>query len=210
MNDLYTAIMHDVKNQLAELALRLRKRGDARAEMEIAMNSSRRLSEMLLLSRENNDQLWINADTVNPADFLEILAAEYTELFPSIAIRVDVARAPACAFFDKALIRMAFGNALHNACRYARSHVQLAAFEQDNMLILEVCDDGPGFQENVLTSGGQLPAVVTGAGTGLGLYLANKIAGLHQLKDQHGHIELSNIVNESGKVNGGQFRMVLP
>lgn len=208
MNDLDAAIMHDVKNQLAELALRLRKRGDARAEMEIAMNSSRRLSEMLLLSRENSDQLWVNADSVSPADFLEILAAEYAELFSDVIFHVDIERAPACAFFDDALVRMALGNALHNACRCARSRVQLAAFEQDGMLVLEVCDDGPGFPEDVLRSGGKLPAAVSGAGTGLGLYLAHKIAELHQLNGQHGHIELSN--GGSGQTNGGRFRMVLP
>lgn len=210
MNDLYTAVMHDVKNQLAELALRLHKRGDASAEMEIAMNSSRRLSEILLLHRESADLLSVNADTVNPADFLEILAAEYTELFPDIAINVDVDCAPDYAFFDDALIRMALGNSLHNACRHARSIVQLAAYEQDNMLVLEVSDDGPGFPESMLASGGKLPAAVSSSGTGLGLYLANKIAGLHQLKSIPGRIELSNITDESGKVSGGRFRMVLP
>lgn len=210
MNDLFTAVMHDVKNQLAELALRLHKRGDASAEMEIAMRSSRRLSEILLLHRESADLLCVNPDTVNPADFLEILTAEYAELFPDIAINVDVARAPACAFFDDALIRMALGNALHNACRHTRSRVQLSAYEQDNMLIMEVSDDGPGFPELVLTSDVKSPAKVSGTGTGLGLYLANKIAGLHRLKDRHGYIELSNITGESGKVSGGRFRMVLP
>lgn len=210
MNDLFTAVMHDVKNQLAELSLRLHKRGDASAEMEIAMRSSRRLSEILLLHRESADLLCVNPDTVNPADFLEILAAEYAELFPDIAINVDFARAPACAFFDDALIRMALGNALHNACRHTRSRVQLSAYEQDNMLVMEVSDDGPGFPALVLTSDVKSPAKVSGTGTGLGLYLANKIAGLHRLKDRHGYIELSNITGESGQVSGGRFRMVLP
>lgn len=208
MNELYTAVMHDVKNQLAELALRLHKRGDAKPEMEIAINASRRLTAMLLLSREEEAQLWVNADTVNPADFMEILAAEYAELFPAVAIRVDTEHAPACGFFDDALVRLAFGNALHNACRYGRSCVQLAAYEQGNRLVLEVCDDGPGFPEGVLASGGKLPMAVSGTGTGLGLYLANKIARLHRLKDQHGYIELSN--DESGLTTGGRFRMVLP
>lgn len=204
MNDLYAAVMHDVKNQLAELALRLRKRGDAVPETEIALNASRRLSEMLLLSREEDAQLWVNADTVNPADFLEILAAEYTELFPAVAISVDAERSVSCAFFDDALVRMALGNALHNACRFSRARVRLSAFDQDGMLVLEISDDGPGFPDAVLSSGGKLPAAVSGSGTGLGLYLAHKIAGLHQLNDRHGYVELSN------GVSGGQFRMVLP
>jgi signal transduction histidine kinase len=203
LNDLYTVVMHDVKNQLAELALRLRKRGDAQQEMTIAMNAFRRLTEMLLLQRDDGEQLWVNADSVNPADFLEMLASEYTELFPDISIQLDVERAPACAFFDDALVRMALGNALHNACRHARARVQLAAFERSNMLVLEVCDDGTGFPESLLSTGGKSPAATSVAGTGLGLYLAHKIVGLHKLQDQCGYIELSNL-------SGGQFRMVLP
>lgn len=204
MNDLAAAVMHDVKNQLAELALRLKKRGDARAEMEIAMNASRRLTEMLLLGREESNQLWVSADTVNPADFLEVLAAEYAELFPDIEIKLDVARAPECVFFDDALVRLALGNALHNACRYAHEKVTLAAFQQNDLLFLEVRDDGTGFPDSVLSSGGQLPASVTGTGTGLGLYLAQKIAALHKLGDRNGYIALYN------GAQGGIFRIVLP
>ena len=208
MNDLYTAVLHAVKNQLAELALCLSKRGDARAEMEIAMNASRRLTEMLLLSRENCKQLQVSVDSVNPGDFLEILAAEYAEFFPDILIGIDVKHAPDCVFFDEALVSLAFGNAVHNACRNARTCIELTAYEQDNMLVLQVCDDGPGFPDGVLTSGGKLPAAVSRSGTGLGLYLANKIAEMHKLNDRSGHIELSN--GKSGLVSGGRFRMVLP
>lgn len=202
-NDLYAAVVHDVKNQLAELALRLGKRGDACEEMGIAMNAARRLSEMLLLHREAENLLWANPDSVNPADFIAILAAEYRELFPALSIHVDVGRAPDCAFFDDALVRMALGNALHNACRHARADVRLSAFEHDGMMVFEVSDDGPGYSDSVLRSGGESPAAASGSGTGLGLYLARKIAELHSLRDRHGHVELAN----SG---GARFRMLLP
>ncbi len=202
MNDLYAAVMHDVKNQLAELTLRLKKRGDAKAEMEIAMSATRRLTELLLLSRE--DSLWVNPDAVNPADFLELLAAEYAELFPDIAINIDVFAAPACVFFDETLVRMALANALHNACRFANSEVRLAARQQDNMLVLEVSDDGAGFPENQLGSDFSLPSAVSGTGTGLGLYLAKKIAELHKLGDRCGYIQLSN------EESGAKFRLILP
>lgn len=203
MNDLYSAIVHDVKNQLAELALRLGKRSDAQVEVEIAMNAARRLSEMLLVHREASDQLQVNVDTVNPADFLAILAAEYRELFPAISIVVDTERMPACAFFDDVLVRLALGNALHNACRHTHSSIQLAAFTQDNMLVFEVLDNGPGYPESILASGGKSPAATSGSGTGLGLYLACKIAERHQLQNRHGSVELSNS-------SGGRFRMILP
>jgi len=203
MNDLYTAVVHDVKNQLAELALRLGKRGDAPQEMKIAMNAARRLSEMLMVHRQATDLLRINIVTVNPADFLGILAAEYRELFPEISIHIDAEQAPDCVFIDDALVRMAVGNALHNACRHAHKDIRISAFEEDGMLVLEVLDDGPGYPESMLALGGEAPAAASDSGTGLGLYLARKIAELHQLNGRHGSVELSN-------APGGRFRMKLP
>jgi len=203
MNDLYAAVVHDVKNQLAELALRLGKRDDTRQEVAIAISAAGRLSEMLLLHREAADQLQVNVDAVNPADFLAMLASEYSELFPKVLLQIDAARAPACAFFDDVLVRMALANALHNACRHARATIKLAAYEHDAMLVFEVADDGAGFPEKVLLDAGKSPAPASDFGTGLGLYLARKIAELHRLHERHGRIELSN-------VSGGQFRMLLP
>ncbi len=203
MNDVYAAVVHDVKNQLAELALRLGERGDAQQEMVIAMNAARRLSEMLLVHRQASDLLGVNVDSVNPADFLEILAAEYRELFPKLSIDASVDRAPGFAFFDDALVRMALANAIHNSCRYAQSRVQLAAYMNDKMLVFEVSDDGPGFSDNVLAEGGMAPSSVSGEGTGLGLYLARKIAELHHLEGRRGHVELNN-------TKGAVFRMILP
>jgi signal transduction histidine kinase len=203
MNDLYAAVVHDVKNQLAELALRLGTRGDAQKEVEIAMSAARRLSEMLLVHRQDNNLLCVNPDSVNAADFLAELAAEYREYFPKLTIKTNLEKAPDLAFFDAALVRMAMANAIHNACRSAHSSVRLAAFEQDKMLVLEVADDGPGYPENMPGKNIAAPLPVSGRGTGLGLYLASKIANLHHLKDQRGYVELSN-------ADGAVFHMILP
>lgn len=203
MNDLFAAVIHDVKNQLAELSLRLGEREDARQEMIIAMNAARRLSEMLLVHRQESELLSVNQDSVDTADFLAILAAEYRELFPALTFDIDVQHAPAFAFFDDALVRLALSNAVHNACRSARAHVRLSAREQNKMLVLEVADDGPGFPSDILANEGKLPASASNRGTGLGLYLARRIAELHKLKERHGHIELGN-------ADGAVFRMFLP
>lgn len=203
MNELYAAVIHDVKNQLAELALRLGEREDAQQEMVIAMNAARRLTEMLLMLRQESDLLDVNPDSVDTADFLAILAAEYHELFPSLEFSIDTEHTPAFAFFDDALVRLALSNAIHNACRSARSRIRLAAREQDKMLVLEVSDDGPGYPDDMLANKGDTPASASVRGTGLGLYLARKIAELHQLEGRCGHIELSND-------GGAVFRMLLP
>lgn len=203
MNELLASIIHDIKNQLAELSLRLGQRGDAQQEMGIAMSAARSLSEMLLLYRDNQGELRVNIDTRDPAGFVAILVAEYRDLFPALTIEGDASRAPAFAFFDEILVRMALGNAMHNACHAARSKVRLAVYELDTMLVLEVTDDGPGYPEAQLRGAGVAPAKVSSSGTGLGLFLAHKIAALHQSQGRCGYIELTN-------APGAVFRMFLP
>jgi len=203
VNNLYAAVIHDVKNQLAELSLRLGARGEAQTEMVIAMNASRRLSEMLLVYRQENDLLSVNADSVSPADFIAILAAEFGELFPQLVIQTDSSHAPSFAFFDDALVRMALANALHNACRVAHAKIRLSAYAEGQMLVLEVADDGPGYPDSLLNTGGAEPSPASGRGTGLGLYLARKIAELHHLDNRYGSVVLCN-------AEGAVFRMMLP
>jgi signal transduction histidine kinase len=203
MNDLYAAVIHDVKNKLAELSLRLDERGDAQAEMGIAINASNRLSEMLLMHRHQSQHLTINAVSVNATDFLSILAAEYKELFPNIIIALQINHAPEFSFFDDALVRMALGNALHNACRVANNKVILFAETVEGMLALGVKDDGSGYPSQILQAGGESPSTISNRGTGLGLYLARQIAELHRLESRQGRIELSND-------GGAVFRMLLP
>ena len=203
IDEVYAAVVHEVKNQLAELALRLGQRPDAKTEMLIAMNAAHSLSELLLLHRQSLQLLEVNSDQVNAADFLAILAAEHRELFPEIRIEIDTSRAPCFAFFDDALVRIALANALHNACRFACSKVKLSVYERDTFLVFEISDDGAGFPLRVLQGKACAPAAVSTAGTGLGLYLAAKIAQLHRLEGRSGYIALCN---EKGAV----FRMMLP
>lgn len=203
MNNLYAAVVHDVANQLAELSLRLGARGDAQKEMVTVMNAARRLSEMLLVHRQASELLSVNPCSVNAGDFVEILAAEYRELFPGLVIETHIEKAPDMAFFDDALVRMALANSMINACRVAHSKVKLSAYERDKMLVLEVADDGPGYPDTLLAHGIATPSPVSKRGTGLGLFLAKKIAELHHLNDRHGSVELCN---EGGAV----FRMILP
>lgn len=204
MNDLYSAVIHDVKNTLTELSLRLSRHDNLDTEVEMIINTARRLSDILLVHRESSDLLQVNVDVTCPATLLESLVAEYRELFPSLSIHLDVTSAPVNAFFDDALARLALGNALHNACRHAVKQVNVSAYEQNQQLVFEIVDDGAGFPDAVISRAGTLPSSASKAGTGLGLYLAYRIAYLHQLKEQHGAIMLDNTSQ------GARFRMMLP
>jgi signal transduction histidine kinase len=204
MDEFYAAAIHEVKNQLAELALRLGNRPDLQTEMRIAMHASHSLTEMLLLQRQSAGQLHAQIDHVNPADFLDILVAEYRGLFPGLEIRIDSQQAPECAFFDETLVRLALSNGLHNACRYAIATIQIRAYQDGNWLLFDIQDDGSGFPATLLSAEFERPLRASGGGTGLGLYLAHKIAHIHQAQGMCGNITLTN--NDTGAL----FRMTLP
>jgi len=203
MEDISAAVIHDVKNLLGELALRLEARGDSAQEMGIALNASQRLTELLLILRQEAGMLRANIDSASPADLLQELVDEYHMLFPALDIRSELADAPPFWFYDAALIRLALANAVHNACRHASSTVSLTASKQGQQLVFEVTDDGPGFPAGMLDATDTSPAPASRHGTGLGLYLAKKIAELHTLNDRRGNVVLANAV-------GGVFRLELP
>lgn len=204
MNELLAAVVHDVKNQLAELALRLERRDDSREEAAIAFAAARRLTALLMIQREQAGLLRASIDSAAPADLLEDLAAEYRALFPGLDIGLELDAGPAFWFFDAALLRLALGNALHNACRHAQHRVLLSARVVADRLEIRIGDDGPGFAPDQLgPASTTVPGSAGRAGTGLGLYLAARIAALHENRGQHGEVVLDN-------GNGAIFLLSLP
>lgn len=203
MNVLYSAVVHDVKNQLAELALRLEQRGDASVELAIAIRAAQRLTKLLLLQRHEDGQLNARIDSACPAELLQDLAAEYQALFPAIRLATELTAAPPYWFFDAQLIRLALSNAVHNACRHAHAQVALRARSNDGELVIEIEDDGDGFPQEQIETATEGPKQVSAQGTGLGLFLARQIAALHTLEGKAGRIEL---LNRQGAV----FRLRLP
>jgi K+-sensing histidine kinase KdpD len=203
MDDLAAAVIHDVKNQLAELALRLERRGDTTQETSIVFDAARRLTDLLLASRQQSGQLRANIDSTSPGDLLLELCAEYQGLFPNLTFAADTSNAPAFAFYDVALIRLALSNAVHNAGRFAKSSVTLSASSKDSFLVFEIADDGPGFPDEMLGAAPASPTFASARGTGLGIYLAGKIAELHEMEGRRGSVRLSN-------GDGACFRLSLP
>jgi K+-sensing histidine kinase KdpD len=203
MDDLVAAVIHDVKNQLAELALRLERRGDTLQETGIVFDAARRLTDLLLASRQQSGQLRVNIDSTSPSDLLQELSTEYQKLFPDISFATDTSQAPAFAFYDVALIRLALSNAVHNAGRFAKSRVTLSASSKDGFLVFEIADDGAGFPEEMLGAAPASPTFTSARGTGLGIYLAGKIAELHAMEGRRGSVRLSN-------EDGACFRLSLP
>lgn len=203
MNVVYAAIVHDVKNQLAELALRLEARGDAQLEQSITIRAAQHLTRLLLLEYQEAGRLQVNVDFSNPADLIEDLLIEYRALFPQLHISLEIENAPEIWFYDVQLTRLALANAVHNACRHAVNQVVLRAYTESGQMTFEVANDGEGFPSEILLDDQLQPWKINQRGTGSGLYLAKKIAELHTLADRKGTIQL---LNDHGAI----FRLILP
>jgi hypothetical protein len=100
---------------------------------------------------------------------------------------------------DRELVADSLVNALQNALRHARSRVRLEAEEGGGWLRLTVADDGPGFPA-------ELPAHADGTRSGVGLFIARRIARLHVRHGRHGQLALSN----GGPLGGAVFQLSLP
>lgn len=94
---------------------------------------------------------------------------------------------------DRDLMTDVLNNAVQNAGRHARSKVRLSAWNDDMTLFFRVEDDGAGYAdpEN---------------GRSTGLIVAERIASLHEKKQRHGSMHLSN----GGELGGAIFELRLP
>jgi len=101
---------------------------------------------------------------------------------------------------DRELVSDCLVNALQNALRHARREVQLTVAESDGQLRLTVADDGPGVPEHALTARSE------GSHSGVGLFIARRIADLHRRHGRHGTLELGN----GGPLGGAVFCLALP
>lgn len=199
------AVLHAVKNRLAELQLRLSAREGCEPEQALAADCARQLTALLLLGRAEQGQLQAHVDAWQPEALLRELAAEYAALYPQLRFQVETDAAPPEVFADAFLLRLALGNAVHNACRVARRRVTLSAVAEAAGCRFEVVDDGPGYPDALLRQPQTQPLLPTSGGTGLGLYLAARIAALHGLGGRSGRIALDNPA-----AGGARFRLHLP
>jgi K+-sensing histidine kinase KdpD len=204
MNALDLAVIHDAKNTLSGLLLRLEEQGHFEKEIALLLRTSSRLSNLLLWHKKQDGEMRMNIDAVSPTDLISEIQSEFSHTFPNISINVDAQTAPAFWFYDDNYIRLALSNAVHNACSFAKSEVSIAVVAVENMLLFRVEDDGEGYSESLLNAFEKHHAIETShRGTGLGLLLANTIAQMHQSKGRHGGVILRN-------QNGAVFEMLLP
>jgi len=196
---------------VGELTLLLDRVGNDNPYLAAARMVTRRISDRLgqvmtleRLARSGG----IRADAWSPIDVVEELEHEAIAL-AGRRIEVEV-RAPELVpqfwFFDRELVTMTLGNALHSALVHASGAVALEFGLQNGYLGFSVLDDAGAFPAELMEEGplrldrGELN------GNALGVHFARLVAASHVNAGRKGRLELANRPDRPGT----RFTLWLP
>jgi len=221
MSTFLLSSIHDMKNSMGVMAAYLQDALSDRAETapEARRNTAQALYEakrvtdhlVQLLALYKIDQAFYPYDPQDHA--LTDLAQEAMGRVVDLAEMRGIELTSDCpealyGWFDHELILGVVVQALHNALRYANSQVRLAIHGHEAGVRIRIEDDGPGFPDFLLAQGNALERGIRfeTCSTGLGLYFAAVVAGMHKGAGHVGRIHLEN----GGDLGGGIFMLELP
>ena len=192
--------VHDLKNELGALEaalgrLAVRPDGPAAqlAQRQCSELRHRFVSYLTLYGRA--EDLRAHCEDESPLGLLQLVAARHAATATTARVVVDeLRRAPPCWYFDRRLVGLALDAALHNALRFARSEVVLAAQLEAGHLVLSVEDDGPGLDPQ---------AEPDAHATGLGTALCRAVARCHGTSRPDGGVRLFNREDALGGAGDG-------
>lgn len=167
------------------------------------------LVELLAIYRIKNDQYIANIDEYSVSEFLHENINQHETMIRNKQIEATVD----CDdnlywFFDRDLITGVMSNVINNLYKYTKDKLHISAKKQDNYLVLEIKDNGPGYPDEMLVSNDEEQQAISfeKASTGLGLYFSRLVAELHKNKGRYGYITTTN----NGIDGGGCFTIYLP
>ncbi len=211
-NTLLSAELHDIKNQMQALLNAQEDLNNAIKEapqfqgfMDNVQQHSQLLNHKLLeilsiLKIQNQaftpteDEHWL-LDTLNPVihEFSHSHGLTVThEIDPDFN-----------SFYDEQLLEIAIHNSFMNAKQVGAKHINVSIEEfPDQHWLINIQDDGPGFQESQLV---ESSFAIQGGKSGLGLYLIQQALHAHKRNDHHGSINIKNNDNE-----GACIQLIFP
>ena len=167
------------------------------------------LIQLLALYRINNSQYFANISENDVNEFLEENLLEHQQLLSFKNITMEISCPEDLVwFFDGDLIAGVINNIINNAQKYCRGKLNMRAEVINGFLALHIEDNGSGYPEHMLHSDANQSRrlnFVEGS-TGLGLYFASVVAGLHVNKNRKGYTTTGN----DGIDNGGRFTIYIP
>lgn len=176
--DKAASLVHAAKNRLQLLQPKLavlRDHADVQVQ-NAGLDIGRQIDEvnqqlvlMLSLYRLEDTNL-LNTETVYLMDELELCL----ERFADSQIHLDCP-ADLEAHADRRLLQAVLSDALHNAAKYCRERISIEATYYEGGVRVRIFDDGAAQLDNEQ------------AGTGVGLWLANRIAEAHRNHARQGY-----------------------
>lgn len=167
------------------------------------------LIQLLTLYKIGQDIYPFDPQPVPLADFVDIIAAQSSELLKSQGVALEHSAEPDLVWeFDEDLVAGIIGNAFNNAIHYTKDRVRLSAARVGDSLEIRIEDNGSGYPGHMLEECADCMRGVDFAGgsTGLGLYFSMIVARMHRQKERCGEIRLEN----GGALGGGCFVLRLP
>lgn len=204
-------IAHEIRNPLSSIghAAQLLQEEDAfdttqKRLLEIIHDNTFRLDRMvqdiLQLNRKDRGQ----AETLNLQMYLQTFCQEFchVEQLASTMFQLDVS-SDLHILFDRYHLHQVLWNICRNAARYCQQkagsiHLSARVAESENVLQLDIVDDGPGVPSAVQAQLFEPFFTTESTGTGLGLYIARQLA-------EANNATLDYIEN----TRGGHFRLIV-
>lgn len=212
------SIVHDIKNALGALIQRVehirRKPGLdqdpdlQRLELD-AMRLNQRLIQLLVMYKIESRAFQLLIDEHAARDVIdEAVSQQYA--CPRDPVHITIAcHDDLLCYCDFQNLGNVLATVIDNALRYSRHAIRVSAEEDEGYVVFVVEDDGPGYPESMLEANwaevSHIADWMTGH-TGLGLYFASVIAGLHKNAGRRGSVKLDN----HSRLGGARFRLFLP
>jgi len=188
--------------------LRPEQRQLAQAVESEASRLEQLTTRLLRLARLDREEVRLQMESLDVADILKTLVDQYSRRWPGRRLSLS-GTARATTFGDPELLRFGLGQLLDNACKYSRpdSEIRVSIESPDGLIAVGVWNDGDPIPSNEQSRifdrfyrGAE--AQKRAPGSGLGLYVARKIALAHG-----GNLELDG---PAGTNVGTAFRFTIP
>lgn len=205
VGEVSASVAHELRNPLAgaQMALTNLRRdltdADAVERIDLVLGELKRITQQL------NDLLRQAAQEPEPAVTLtvhdtvdQLLGLLSHQMGERMQLRNEVPEHLRCRLPEGAL-RQALVNLVQNAAQVigeGEGVITVGAEQADDRLTVSVCDNGPGFPEELLKSGVRAFVSFRPGGTGLGLATVRRFA-----RDLGGDIELRNLPDGGACVN---------
>ena len=152
-NVLANAIAHELRTPLTRfrLALGLLQRQPLEGLAKELVDDLERYTDDLEMITDNTLRLAtlrdskINLQAIKLDALINNTGDKFAASFPQLKLQVS---SQACQLeSDIGFLQLALDNVLSNACHYAESIVTLRQWQNDNLVYIEITDDGPGIPE---------------------------------------------------------------